>query len=962
MKKSKISSLLTAIICIILSACLPVWGYDTATVNTGTIEIKDKDNTAVSTTYSGDIGPTSYDAGIAILNSESGKLIIKSSPGLPLGTLEVSSLVVDDSSVDVGDAKITVALSSNSTANGITVTSSSDFKTQDIQGINVTANGSSTGIYASGSSVDITEMGNIKATATGENGSATGINADNSTVSIGSAGSVDVTGTRAAIGLYASESSVDITEIGNIKATATGENGDTRGIWANNSTVSIGSAGSVDVTGTLIAFGLTASGSSVDITEMGNINAAATGENGSASGINAENSTVSIGSAGSVDATGTLTAIGLLANDASINITQVGNINVTATSENGMAYGLLAANAGVISVTGAGAMSSIAVSGSASNSAAIEAENGGTVNITNFSVTSLNGVNSVWALDGAGTVNASGSILNGNIAAGQVGEYSSTVGNLTLSLSDRSTLNGAAAVMTDGSSINLSVGGAGLANGNTADNSGVWNVTGNSDLGTGTLSNSGIVSFKDDGADNSKTVTAGRLDGQGGLLVMNAVGDKIVAVNDGSNFTGQVLLNNTDTSKGSYKERMSDALVLVSNTDGSETTDITLVNKSKKSNTIELGSWSYALTKGATQINGVNYTEWYMRNAGLSNMAYAALTSVLTPDIWYIETGMLYSEMGGFTKSRPDSSTWMRAVYSKTDYSGVLKHDIADLGDNDFTQKYYGGTGGYDRRISSGEKGDFFAGLMFGYGTGDVDRSYGDTTHHSFHAGLYGIYRATSGWYAAGVLKYNRYDTDLNYWSDLGVNSTADVSQNGWGLSAMVGRQFAQQNGFYWEPQLELGWYSIGGEDYTLGSDKVSIDDQKSLRGRLGVAFGRKYQYANGAKMDLYVKAAMVHEFDGETDVYLNSERFKTDYSGTWGQYGVGIDYQTAGETVIRGALNFENGGGRKSPIGVELGITFKVGPGGTKSEDKAAGEKEAGEAPAETPEAQAKEETPAAN
>ena len=111
--------------------------------------------------------------------------------------------------------------------------------------------------------------------------------------------------------------------------------------------------------------------------------------------------------------------------------------------------------------------------------------------------------------------------------------------------------------------------------------------------------------------------------------------------------------------------------------------------------------------------------------------------------------------MGIYSDGKYNGGLWFTGSYSKTDYDMGKTNSLVD------GQKFTSGTIGYDKKIRAGN-GTWWTGLMAGYGKADRDLSYGlgDSGIDSFHASLYGIYRADSGLYAAGLIKYNRYSTD----------------------------------------------------------------------------------------------------------------------------------------------------------------------------------------------------------
>jgi len=385
---------------------------------------------------------------------------------------------------------------------------------------------------------------------------------------------------------------------------------------------------------------------------------------------------------------------------------------------------------------------------------------------------------------------------------------------------------------------------------------------------------------------------------------------------------------------------MNDPLILTE-TGGSDTTSFRL-KSNQGYDTYELGSWKYVLDK-------VNNTDgssgWYLVNDDLSSLGYSVVDSIIVPDIWYLETNALYNRVIGDELSRDETGgnglrTWAQLVYNKAEYENAVETKGAAgesgftiSGPNKVTQEFKGVSAGMDKKVRSTENYDLYGGMMFGYGEGDLDRDYGDSDNSSLFAGLYGIWRFHSGWYLAGLLKYNRYEMDVTVCPVGYGGFKSDYSQDGFGVGAMLGRKFERADGWYLEPQVEMGWHRIEGTDYTIGGLPVEVGSMTSLRGRAGLKIGRNWVYENGRTLDLFARASLIHEFDGEADINIYSDAskssydpFTADYSGTWGQYKVGIASRGK-DFDAYAAFTYEDGDGRESPVGVEAGLKWYVGP-----------------------------------
>lgn len=702
----------------------------------------------------------------------------------------------------------------------------------------------------------------------------------------------------------------------------------------NSSGIRAESSGDVTVTGdtTIVMLNTTATASGISLSDNGIVNLGGLGISGTGrSGINAADGTLYVAgpasgvSASSADVAVRAKKLEVAATSAGASGVSVGG-NGTVTLESGE-RGTLTADAAAAALYGSGTVGLENIDAAASGgdgSYAITFENAGNV------------------------VKADNSTISGDVKFNR-GELHS--GELTVELANTSVFTGKVLPSDLSQQTCILIDGAQSGLNNYEGNSSKWTVTGDSDLYSGIaggkLKNDGIVEFAGNGY---SAVTVGTLEGTKGLYRMSAemnnaeadgngrLGDMIRADATGSNASGVVTVRETFVKVPWYQKRAAQPLFMVANNgtagDG-EATNFTLGNKGRA---IEIGSWAYELASGSTAVSGGSYTEWYLKNFDLSGTAHSVLSSIVNPSVWYLETNALYSHIGDFNVERENVGVWGHTVYSKLKQSDAYGFSSEAAGSlysgNDTELEFYGLTGGIDKRFAT-NSGQWFNGVMFGYGEGDIERKFGDTDMNSFHVGLYSVYRAESDWYVAGILKYNRYDTDMKAVPRGADAFSNDFDQDGWGASVMAGKQFQLKNDWFIEPQVEFGFHRVKGTSFTTSNGMdVSIDDGDSMRLHGGIAFGRKYVLNSGAKLDLFAKASIVHEFDGEMDVYLYGEGFKTDYSGTWGQYKIGFNYDAGKNYFVNFALNYENGGDHETPFGVELGINWLMGP---KSKKKTA-------------------------
>lgn len=541
---------------------------------------------------------------------------------------------------------------------------------------------------------------------------------------------------------------------------------------------------------------------------------------------------------------------------------------------------------------------------------------------------------SLLVTDSSGTVKAS----NDTQLTGNVRHTGDSDGYLDLALSGGSVLTGTVNADTDNvnSGINVTL----------YDNYSVWDVTGDSTT-NGSLSNAGTVDYgfsetadpvtmsfvvPDSDRSDYKTISVQGFEGlidpsseaPGGLRMKADIdGNKgdllyIAGTAEGDNFISVQNISNSGS------DRM-DALVVVEDA-GMSTATFSIADLD---GVVDAGAWNYVLTEGI--LDGTS-KEWYLKRNGLTTVGRGIVSSLVGSDIWYTEVDTLFNRTGLY-KDGYSGGAWANVAAKKSEFSpesGI-----------EFEQKFKTVSLGYDKKIDQKEGcPSLYQGMMVGYGTADRDISdnIGNTDIDSFHASFYSLFRWNDGLYVTGLLKYNHYKSDMtvtrlddfsaNLGQALGFDTvTGKYEQDGVGLSLMAGKRFdTGKEGWYWEPQLQLSWMLMSGDDYTTNSGiDVSISGSDSIQARGGVLFGKSFETSAGSMLDLFAKISIVHEFDGKTDLTMSGAKYTSDLSGTWGVYGVGMNWQVGKGQYINANFQYADGSGRTDPWAAQLGFSLDM-------------------------------------
>ena len=67
------------------------------------------------------------------------------------------------------------------------------------------------------------------------------------------------------------------------------------------------------------------------------------------------------------------------------------------------------------------------------------------------------------------------------------------------------------------------------------------------------------------------------------------------------------------------------------------------------------------------------------------------------------------------------------------------------------------------------------------------------------------------------------------------------------------------------------------------------------------------------------------YEFDGKTDLIMSGAKYTSDLSGTWGVYGVGMNWQVGKGQYINANFQYADGSGRTDPWAAQLGFSLDM-------------------------------------
>lgn len=278
-----------------------------------------------------------------------------------------------------------------------------------------------------------------------------------------------------------------------------------------------------------------------------------------------------------------------------------------------------------------------------------------------------------------------------------------------------------------------------------------------------------------------------------------------------------------------------------------------------------------------------------VRTTKNTNLASYGSIAVLGAFLWRHDMNDLTKRMGELRDSPQGVGLWARAYGSEQEYGGVDATNTSIQVGADYDVGYGWKVGG-----------------AFTYTDGSSDFSNGNAEHDSYGFAVYGSWLSENGQFVDLIAKYSRLDTDF---AVNGMNGSYD--NNAWSISAEYGWRFKLAELAFVEPQVELTYGTLFGDDITASNGvRIEQDDFTSFIGRIGVRSGFYFPEKKG---NIYARFSVLHDFDGEMESKASLGRARNtvtdDLGGTWVEYGVGANFNWTDRTYTYVDLERNSGG-----------------------------------------------------
>lgn len=273
---------------------------------------------------------------------------------------------------------------------------------------------------------------------------------------------------------------------------------------------------------------------------------------------------------------------------------------------------------------------------------------------------------------------------------------------------------------------------------------------------------------------------------------------------------------------------------------------------------------------------------------------------------WRNEINHLTKRLGDIRASESAIGAWARV------YGGASEWGSSDEVDMDHTTIQVGG----DYRVSS----NWIVGGAFSYTDSDANLVNGSAEGESYSLAAYATWLSEKGSYLDVIARYGYLKNDI-----YAGNMVLDTSSNAFSLSLEGGHQFRFMEQAYIEPQIELTYGFISGDDATASNGvKIDQDDYQNFITRVGVRTGFDLPEKAGT---VYAMLSYSYDFMGDADGTASKGSLRQDISedlgGGWVTYGIGAQFRLGDQAYAYGELERTSGGDVVNPYLFNVGLRW---------------------------------------
>lgn len=428
----------------------------------------------------------------------------------------------------------------------------------------------------------------------------------------------------------------------------------------------------------------------------------------------------------------------------------------------------------------------------------------------------------------------------------------------------------------------------------------LWQMTDNSAASSVDVKAGSVVSL----AGAAKKLEVQKLGGSGGQFLMdlkygnddvdsyrNGSSDFLVA-HDGSGSTYQIGMTADSSVSG-----MKDGSKLYFASTKANTSAFTMNQAVQIQNYNKIYNKNLVVKKetDASDDNFKGYDDWFLTtDASKGTNGNTINTNGIIPGSAYNAAFALWRDddtllkrLGELRYNQDDQGIWARFTNKR------LERD----GHHGFEGNFKTLQVGLDKEKETAHHGSWYYGGAVSHLWGNTDYEQGHGSQKATDFTFYGTNLRPQGHYLDLVARIGRIDSDY----DSAYGDHGSFQNWGSSIGAEYGRKKTLRNGWSLEPQAQLTYNYLWGDDYTTRNGaRVHQDNADSLVGRLGFVLGREFHENAKNPSRVYLKASVLHDFLGDTTSRISDDLTYTDtddLGDTWYVVGIGTNIQFADNT-----------------------------------------------------------------
>ncbi len=272
---------------------------------------------------------------------------------------------------------------------------------------------------------------------------------------------------------------------------------------------------------------------------------------------------------------------------------------------------------------------------------------------------------------------------------------------------------------------------------------------------------------------------------------------------------------------------------------------------------------------------------------------------------WRLEMNDMNKRLGELRDSEGNTGVWARVNAGEQEYGDS---------NNEFQQLQFGA----DTKVDA--LAGIHVGGAFSYTKADLSYKGGSGDNDIYGVAAYGSWLGEGGSFVDVIAKVARLESESTVYG-----TTADFDTTAYSLSAEIGHRFEVGSLAFIEPQLEMNWGYVDGKSFnTVSSSGIraatEFDSVESLVGRAGFRAGLTCPNNKG---NVYVRASVLREFDGDVTVTRGDGAYEQDMGDTWFEFGIGGNWNISPNAQIYADLERTTSADLEEPWRFNIGARY---------------------------------------